>query len=194
MSDNSHFTDGFLPARPADAIEIELNGERIVMLIGWRAVREAARDWHRFSSDAPFRVPIPSEEDVRNVRQLPIESDPPLHTEFRSKLEPWFRRPTRDEYLAILDELITREIASAKEAGTIDFVREFALPLQSRALALLLNMPEKAADTWIGWVLMYFATAPMARQKAAFWMTIFAAKLSVRVTSPATTFFPFCIR
>ena len=30
-------------------------------------------------------------------------------------------------------------------------MREFALPLQSRALALLLGMPEAAAEEWIGW-------------------------------------------
>ena len=28
---------------------------------------------------------------------------------------------------------------------------EFALPLQSRALTYLLNMPESEAETWIGW-------------------------------------------
>ena len=37
-------------------------------------VRAAAKDWKTFSSNAPFRVPIPSEEDVRTMRQLPVET------------------------------------------------------------------------------------------------------------------------
>lgn len=41
--------------------------------------------------------------------------------------------------------------------GAVEVVREFALPLQSRALALLLRMPREAADEWIGWDLNVFA-------------------------------------
>lgn len=36
----------------------------------------AARGWESFSSDASFRIPIPSEEDGRYMRQLPIETVP----------------------------------------------------------------------------------------------------------------------
>ncbi len=34
---------------------------------------------------------------------------------------------------------------------SIEIVREFALPLQSRALTYLLNVPEAKAETWISW-------------------------------------------
>lgn len=62
------------------------------MLLRHMDVREATRDWKTFSSDAPFRVPIPSEESVRTVRQLPIETDPPDHTDYRRIIEPFFNR------------------------------------------------------------------------------------------------------
>jgi hypothetical protein len=62
------------------------------MLLRHKDVREAAHDWKTFSSDAPFRVPIPSEEAVRAVRQLPIETNPPDHTEYRRRIEPFFNR------------------------------------------------------------------------------------------------------
>ena len=46
------------------------------MILGHADLRAAAKDWQTFSSDAPFRVPIPSEESMRTMRQLPIEYDP----------------------------------------------------------------------------------------------------------------------
>lgn len=39
------------------------------MILRHEDVRQAAKDWKTFSSDAPFRVPIPSEEDVRTLFQ-----------------------------------------------------------------------------------------------------------------------------
>ena len=50
------------------------NHENIPMILRHANVRAAAKDWQTFSSDAPRRVPIPSEEDVRSMRQLPIET------------------------------------------------------------------------------------------------------------------------
>ena len=47
-------------------------GEDVLMLLRHEDVRRAAKDWKTFSSDAPFRVPVPSEEDLRTMRQLPI--------------------------------------------------------------------------------------------------------------------------
>ena len=39
---------------------------------------------------------------------------------------------------------------------SIEIVSEFALPVQSRALTYLLNVPESEADTWIGWGIHVF--------------------------------------
>jgi cytochrome P450 len=61
------------------------------MILRHADVRAAAKDWQTYSSDAPFRVPIPSEEDVRSIRQLPIETDPPEHIDYRKIVEPFFK-------------------------------------------------------------------------------------------------------
>ncbi len=144
--------DPFAAARQRDGVLVaDFAGEAIPMILGHRAVRAAANDWQRFSSDAPFRVPIPSEEHVRTVRQLPIEADPPLHTAFRALLNPIFRRPLQPDYVARIDALVAELIDAAVAKGTVEVVRGFALPLQSRALTFLLGMPEAAADEWIGW-------------------------------------------
>lgn len=144
--------DPFAQARQRDGVLVcDFAGETIPMILRHAEVRHAARDWGTYSSDAPMRVPIPSEEGVRSVRQLPIEADPPLHTRFRKLLNPLFLRPLDPTYLARIDSLIAGLIDAWVAHGRIEVVREFALPLQSRALALLLGMPDEAAQEWIGW-------------------------------------------
>jgi cytochrome P450 len=144
--------DPFREKRERDgALSNDFNGEVIPMILRHKDVREAAKDWQKFSSDAPFRVPIPSEEDVRGVRQLPIETDPPDHTDYRAIVEPFFRRALKPEVAAQVENLIEQSIADAMSRESIEIVREFALPIQSRALAFLLNVPESEAEEWIGW-------------------------------------------
>lgn len=121
------------------------------MILGHEGVRKAARDWQTFSSDAPFRVPIPSEESVRGMRQLPIETDPPLHGEYRELVEPFFQRAKQPEVMRQMERLIAALVGGALEKGAIEVVHDFALPLQSRALTYLLNVPEREAETWIDW-------------------------------------------
>jgi cytochrome P450 len=139
-------------AREEDGVmATEFQGRPLAMVLRHKDVRSSAADWNRFSSDAPFQVPIPSEEDVRPVRQLPIETNPPEHTAYRSLVEPFFRQPARPEYAARIQRLVADSLAMAFARPSIEIVREFALPLQSRALTYLLRVPEDEAAEWIGW-------------------------------------------
>lgn len=126
------------------------------MILRHADVRTAAKDWKTFSSDAPFRVPIPSEEDVRSDRQLPIETDPPEHTEYRKLVDPFFQRAKDPEIIARVESLIDEYVTEALGRDSIEAVGEFALAIQSRALTYLLNVPESEADTWIGWGIHVF--------------------------------------
>lgn len=149
--------DPFRDARQeAGVLEGEFNGEKILMILRHADVRQAAKDWQTFSSDAPFRVPIPSEEDVRTMRQLPIEVNPPEHTDYRAIVEPFFRRSKDPEVISRVEALIDELLTAALERESIEVVNEFALPLQSRALTYLLNVPESEAETWIGWGIHVF--------------------------------------
>ena len=149
--------DPFAEARarcPAHAAEFQ--GETIPMILTLKEVRAAAKDWRTFSSDAPRRVPIPSEEDVRTVRQYPLEVDPPVHAEYRKLVEPFFLRPKVPEVAARIEALIRRLLDAALAAGSVEVVHDFAIPLQSHALTYLLNVDEKEAETWIGWGIHVF--------------------------------------
>lgn len=148
----SDFPDPFREARRAGPVlECEFGGEVVPMILRHEDVRRAAKDWKTFSSDAPFRVPIPSEENVRSMRQIPVETDPPDHTEYRKIVEPFFLRAKDPAMIAQVERLIGGMVRDALAQESVEVVREFALPIQSRALAYLLDVAEAEAATWIGW-------------------------------------------
>jgi len=160
--------DPFREARETDGVlRGDFDGERIPMLLRHAEVRDAAKDHATFSSDAPFRVPIPSEEAVRSVRQLPIETDPPDHKEYRRIVEPFFRRALKPEMAQPVSELVGRLLDDALAADRIEAVHDFALPLQSHALALLLKMPPAEGERWIGWGLHVFREGEGEKKGAA---------------------------
>jgi cytochrome P450 len=145
-------SDPFRDKRRAEGVlQGEFQGDKIPMILRHEAVRAAARDWRTFSSNAPFRVPIPSEEDVRSMRQIPVETDPPDHTEYREIVEPFFRRAKEPGMIAQVEALVEALLREAFGRDSIEVVRQFALPLQSRALTYLLNVPESEAAVWISW-------------------------------------------
>lgn len=144
------------PRNESGMLQCVFNGEKIPMILRHGDVRQAAKDWQAYSSDAPFRVPIPSEEDVRTMRQLPIETNPPEHAEYRALVEPFFRRAKDPDMIARVEALISGLLNEAISRDSLEIVNDFALPLQSRALTYLLNVPETEADIWIGWGIHVF--------------------------------------
>jgi cytochrome P450 len=55
-----------------------------------------------------------------------------------------------------VEALISEKLGEALGRDSIEIVNEFALPIQSRALTYLLNVPESEAETWIGWGMHVF--------------------------------------
>jgi len=145
-------SDPFAKARrETGVLDGTFDDEKIPLILRHHDVRAAASDFETYSSDSPYRVPIPSEEKLRSVRQLPIEVDPPDHEDYRSIVQPFFSAPKRPEMIAAIESLVTNMLDDVIGAGPIEIVEQFALPLQSRALTILLKMPMEAADEWISW-------------------------------------------
>ena len=160
--------DPFKEARNKDGVLVnEFQGKEVPMILRHEELRATAKDWETFSSDAPMRVPIPSEENVRTVRQLPLEIDPPDHGDYRAIAEPFYNRAKLPEVVARMEALVRGLLAAALERDAVEIVREFAIPLQSRALAILLNMPDEEADVWIGWGTHVFREGDGERKGAA---------------------------
>ncbi|MGB6152084.1 MAG: cytochrome P450 [Pricia sp.] len=132
--------------------EIEDQNDPVTMLLRHRDVRKTAHNYKQFSSEAiPGRIVVPSEVNIRSTRQIPFEVDPPAHGIYRALVEPWFKRPLQQEYQEKLSVQISANIENALLKGTVEVVKDLALPLQSRALTLLLNTPHAEAERWISW-------------------------------------------
>jgi cytochrome P450 len=177
------------PRQSTGVFECEFQGESTPMILRHEDVRQAAKDWKTYSSDAPFRVPIPSEEDVRSMRQLPVETDPPDHTDYRKIVDPFFQRAKDPGMIAQVESLVEELLTGAMARPSIEIVREFALPLQSRALTYLLNVPESEAETWVSWGTHVFRDGGDGRKKGAALEEYLHAQLDHAAANPGDDFF-----
>ena len=190
MSNQPKLRDPFRQARTRDGVlKCPFQGETLPMILRHTDVRDAAKDWNTYSSDAPFRVPIPSEEGVRTMRQLPIETNPPEHTEYRAIVEPFFQRARQPEVIAKVETLIEAMLDQALPATSIEIVNEFALPVQSRALTYLLNVPEAEAETWIGWGIHVFKATSGEFKKGTVLEDYLGAQFDRATANPGADFF-----
>lgn len=181
--------DPFKQARESEGVlPNDFDGETIPMILRHNDVRAAAKDWRTFSSDDAFHVPIPQEECVRSVRQLPIETDPPIHTEYRKIVEPFFRRALKPEMIEQVEQLIGDALIDAVARDSIEIVRDFALPIQSRALAILLNVPSSEAERWIRWGIHVFRD-PKTGEKGSLLDSYIQEKLNRAEKEPSEDFF-----
>ncbi|WOO40621.1 cytochrome P450 [Rubellicoccus peritrichatus] len=155
MPDHS---DPFRKARTQEGVlNVDCDGENVPLVLRHEDAKETAKDWETFSSDNPLMCVLHSEADVRGVRQLPLEIDPPDHADFRALVQPLFNKPRSDaKFIAAIEQMIDKMVRDAVSLGEIEAVRGFVLPMQSKALALLLGMPESEADIWISWGLHVF--------------------------------------
>lgn len=149
----SALPDPFEEARLQDGLGfINDQDDPVVMVLRHKDVRKCAHQWQKFQSGAePGRIVVPSEVNIRKTRQIPFELDPPQHGQYRAVVEQWFKRPLQADYQEALKVQIDAIIDEALGMEKVEVVSEFSLPLQSRALTLLLNIPYEEAETWISW-------------------------------------------
>lgn len=154
----STFPDPFEQARLSKGIsEINDQDDPVKMLLRFKDVKEAAENWKTFQSGAiPGRIVVPSEVNIRDIRQIPFEVDPPDHEEYRDLVEDWFKRPFQKDYDQKLSIQIEAIVDEMLKKDSFEVVQHFSLPLQSRALTLLLNVPEAEAKKFITWGIHVF--------------------------------------
>jgi cytochrome P450 len=116
---------------------------RLPRVTGYDAVRAAGRDFERYSSLHQ------GDEDVRSYRQLPLESDPPLHSALRAFLVPFFSKGSLAPYRSGI-EADARELVAPLASSELELVRGVGLPLVVRTIARLLDRPNDI-DEWASW-------------------------------------------
>ncbi|MEO9659887.1 MAG: cytochrome P450 [Maribacter dokdonensis] len=149
----SIFSDAFKDTRASKGTcPFNDQDDPVTMLLRFKDVRKTAHNAKDFSSAAkPGRIVVPSEVNIRDTRQIPFEVDPPEHTEYRALVEDWFKRPLDTDYEFKLTRIVEAEIDRVLQKGAIEAISELSLPIQSKALTLLLNISLSEAETWISW-------------------------------------------
>lgn len=135
------------------------------VVVGHEALRRTARDWRRYSSDTPFRVPIPEESALRPVRQYPIETDPPDHTAYRSLIAHRFSRSAAESIEPGLRALVDDLLAAAVSRGELEVVDQFAIPVVTAAIAATMGRPQDAAR-FASWGLHVFRDPSNGQRRA----------------------------
>ena len=59
-----------VPRKEAGVLKCEFQGESVPMILRGEDAWCVMKDWKRFSSGEPFRVPVPPEEDLRTMLRL----------------------------------------------------------------------------------------------------------------------------
>jgi cytochrome P450 len=144
--------DPFRQAREqSGTIDAEAGGVEFTMFLRHADLRRIAHDYSTFTSATPFRVPIPPEHDIRPTAQLPIESDPPMHTVYRQLIDARFSRPAMIRHEPATRALADTLLDAAISNGSMEVVGHYALPLFLHTLALVLGRPVSEVPRWSTW-------------------------------------------
>ncbi|MEL6190966.1 MAG: cytochrome P450 [Bacteroidota bacterium] len=188
MTKRSEFPDPFKEARFSEGYgNMDDQDDPVTIILRHKDVRKCAHNWQDYQSAAqPGRIVVPSEVHIRETRQIPFELDPPEHGAYRAVVEKWFKRPLQQAYKDALAEIISITLTEAFSQNSIEVVSEFALPLQSRALTLLLNTPYEEAATWISWGTHVFRSEgnPLDVDKASVLYDYLDAQIEKAVKKP----------
>lgn len=184
----SYLPDPFEQARQEKGFgEMNDQNDPVTIVLRHKDVRKCAHNWKTFQSGAePGRIVVPSEVYIRDTRQIPFEVDPPLHGEYRAIVEAWFKRPLQSEYQGKLSGQIEAAVEAALNNHPVEVVSDLALPIQSRALTLLLNIDGSEAETWISWGTHVFRSEgePLDADKANVLYDYIDAQIDKAIANP----------
>jgi cytochrome P450 len=114
----------------------------MTIIKGSQAVRTAARDYEKYSSN------LQGDQDVRDYKQLPLEVDPPDHTLLRELLNPWFSRDAvkafEPEFRVIAKNLID------SFSDEVEITHDLALQMIVQCLGVVFGRPQDVAE-WYSW-------------------------------------------
>jgi cytochrome P450 len=101
-------------------------------------VLHVAQDWETFSSELGVAIP----ETTMVSKAIPEHIDPPLHREYKRVISPFFTPAAVAALEAPTRALVTQLIDEFIEAGTCDFMADFAQPFPGLAFFdLVMNAP-----------------------------------------------------
>jgi cytochrome P450 len=119
------------------------------------------RDTATFSSNFGSAGEMPRGDVIERIKavlatgwpQVPtmLTIDPPYHTRYRGTVAPYFTPKRMAELREPVAAIVARLIDGWIDRGSIEFVREFAVPLPIEAIAHVLNVPADRMDDFKRW-------------------------------------------
>lgn len=114
-------------------------------ITGYEAVRTAAKDYESYSSD------LQGDRDVRDYRQIPLEFDPPKHTDYRHAVQSVFLRPKLEALLPGFEKISEDLLDSMiQKRGVFDVYDDLALPFVVGCLSIIYERPQDREE-WVSW-------------------------------------------
>jgi cytochrome P450 len=124
---------------------------RVWLLMGYEDVRSAFQDWETFSSRS--LEAWESDEMAANKKPwIPVEIDPPLHTEYRNVVSPFFtpravtdlKAGIRKQCAALIEELVSR--------GRVEFIADVGKVFPTRVFMNIMGLPVEKSDQMLAWI------------------------------------------
>jgi cytochrome P450 len=121
------------------------------LLTRYGDVSDVAQDWEVFTSSVVGVTVIPPTQP-RDRPQIPIELDPPLHTQYRGLVNRLFTRQAIEPLRPRLEELASEFLDAVVAAGRGELIEEFAVPMSVGTLGEFMGLPRADQPKWAGWV------------------------------------------
>ncbi|MBD0862491.1 cytochrome P450 [Gordonia sp. zg691] len=127
--------------------------------LGYDEVLTAFQDWETFSSDS-LEAFEPDEAYEKKTRWIPVEIDPPMHTEYRALISSHFGPKAIAARADSIRDLACGLIDALAAKGQIEFVSEFAKDLPTRIFLDIMGMPIDDAPMLLAWIDSLMHTKP----------------------------------
>lgn len=128
-------------------------------VLGYDEALSAFQDWETFSSDS-VEAFEPDEAYEKKKRWIPVEIDPPMHTEYRSLISSHFGPKAIADRADDIRALACDLIDALAPKGRIEFVAEFAKDLPTRVFLDIMGMPVDDAPMLLAWIDSLMHTKP----------------------------------
>jgi cytochrome P450 len=96
---------------------------------------------------------------VENIRQPPVDYDPPEHGQYRKLIQRLFTRQMVARYEGTLRDLTSRRITELLAAGTADLIPGLARYLSPIAIAIVLGLPPEDGERFATWTTQLLITS-----------------------------------
>lgn len=128
-------------------------------LLAYDDVRTAFQDPETFSSSAvePWE---PEELHALRPPWIPIEIDPPLHTDYRALVSPFFTPRAVANMTAGIREQCAQLIEDLAGNGHIEFITDFAKVFPTKVFMRLMGLPVEESDRMLRWIETLMHTEP----------------------------------